>query len=85
MYRHMKTITIHVSEPVYREFKNLAQQQDRSTAELIRESMDLYLEKKAPPRKSLLDLKPVSLGKPKRKIFSSDSDLLDEMLRDLRS
>lgn len=75
----MKKIAIRVSESVYRQFQNLARQQNRPTAELIRESMNLYLETKTTPRKSLLDLKPISVGKIK-KPFSRRSDLLGEML-----
>ncbi len=38
----MKTITINVSEPVYRDFQEYARRNDRTTSELIREAMEEY-------------------------------------------
>lgn len=77
----MKPITVNVSESTYREFKDYARRQDRKTAELIREAMELYREKKIldSGAYSLRDLRPVSLGKVLRPM-SSDDDLLDEMV-----
>ena len=65
MLIHMKTITVHVSEPVYREFQKFAKQTDRKTAELIREAMELYRNERIRRRKthSLLEHEPVALGK----------------------
>ena len=42
----MKPITVNASEDLYREFKVYARQQDRKTAELVREAMELYRETK---------------------------------------
>ena len=77
----MKPITINVSEITYREFKDYARRQDRKTAELIREAMELYREKKIldSGAYSLRDLRPVSLGEVLQPM-SSDDDLLDEMV-----
>ena len=77
----MKAITLYVSEPVYREFQTLARQKDKPAAELIRESMNLYLKSlHAPERRSLAELEPVSLGRLKRplkKRSDYSGDLLD--------
>lgn len=42
MLVYMKPITLHVDEPVYREFQRLASEQQRSTSALIREAMLEY-------------------------------------------
>jgi hypothetical protein len=76
----MKAITIHVSEPTYREFQELAKREDRTAAELIRESMDLYLRHRPGRGRSVLDLAPVSLGRVKKPL-SRRTDLLGEMLQ----
>lgn len=77
----MKPITINVSESTYREFKEYARRQDRKTAELIREAMELYREKKIQDSgaTSLRELRPESLGKVLKPLDSKD-DLLDEMI-----
>ena len=80
----MKAITVHVSEPVYREFQEIARREDRKAAELIRESMDQFLKNRAPKGRSILDFKPASVGKVKRP-FNRRGDLLAEMLSDLRT
>jgi hypothetical protein len=79
----MKTITVHVSEPVYREFQRFAKQTDRKTAELIREAMELYRAQRIRPKKlhSLLDHTPVDLGKP-LKPSRSRADLLENFFDD---
>ena len=58
----MKTITLNVSEPVYADFQRHAQEQDRSTAELLREAMEDYRRAKIRPPRSLRDQQPVSVG-----------------------
>jgi hypothetical protein len=75
----MKTITIHVSEPIYREFQDFAKSTDRKTAELIREAMELYCEQRIRSRKthSLLEHEPISLGKPRRP-WKSRAELLED-------
>jgi predicted transcriptional regulator len=75
----MKTITINVSEPVYREFQQHARRQDRTTSELIREAMEEYRRRWTDRRGSVRDIAPVNLGKVLRPI-SRDDDLLAEML-----
>jgi predicted CopG family antitoxin len=74
----MRTITINVSEPVYSEFQEIAKLSDRTTSELIRESMEIYLRNRQ-PRKSVLDITPISVGKIKREWRAGD-DLLKEMM-----
>ena len=75
----MKTITINVSEPVYRDFVEHARRQDRTTSELIREAMERYHTLHIRSRSSLKDLKPLSLGKVRKPVRRGD-DLLGEML-----
>jgi predicted transcriptional regulator len=38
----MKAVTIHLDDPVYREFQKMARKTKRSTSELIREAMETY-------------------------------------------
>lgn len=76
----MKTITINVCEPVYREFKRFAKERDRSTSHLIRDAMEEYRDRRIRARPSLKDLQPVSLGRVLQPL--STDDLLDEMLDD---
>jgi hypothetical protein len=75
----MKAITINVSEPVYRGFKEYARLHDRSTSALIREAMEEYLTGRLQAKTSLRDLKPVSVGKVLKELSSRD-DLLGEMI-----
>ncbi len=75
----MKTITINVSEPVYRDFVEHARQQDRTASELIREAMEAYRNLHIRLRPSLKELKPLSLGSV-RKPLGPEDDLLGEML-----
>lgn len=77
----MKTITINVSEPVYREFQEYARKRDRKTAELIREAMEIYRTQKLMPgrQSSIRDIRPVSVGKI-LKPLDADDDLLGEMI-----
>jgi hypothetical protein len=75
----MKTITVNVSEPVYREFQEYARRHDRTTAELIREAMEAYRQRWLGASGSLRDLPPLDLGAVKRPL-SKDDDLLGEML-----
>lgn len=75
----MKTITINVSEPIYRDFQKFAQERDRTTSELIREAMDEFRERRIRPRQSLRDHRPASVGRVIRPL-SREDDLLAEML-----
>jgi hypothetical protein len=79
----MKLISVNVSEPVYRDFQDYAKRTDRTTAALIREAMEWYRHERIRPRKSVLDLKPLNLGKVLRPLKRED-DLLGEMLNDSR-
>lgn len=75
----MKTITINVSEAVYRDFQEHARVSDRPTSELIREAMELYWTQRIRPKHSLRELQPLSLGKVKMPWHGED-DILGEML-----
>ena len=75
----MKTITVNVSEPVYRDFMEHARRQDRTAAELIREAMEAYRNVHIRPRPTLKERKALSLGKI-RKPVGDTGDLLGEML-----
>jgi hypothetical protein len=80
----MKTITINVSEPVYRDFQEYAQRLDRKTSELIREAMEDYRERRIRAGTSVNDLVPLSLGKVLKPMGPRD-DLLGEMLHEPRN
>jgi hypothetical protein len=75
----MKTITINVSEPVYRDIQRYARSHDRTTSELIREAMEAYRQQHIRPGRSLRDLQPLSLGRVLSPVGAKD-DLLEEML-----
>jgi hypothetical protein len=75
----VKTITVNVSEPVYREFQDYAQRMDRTTAELIREAMEEYRRHWSGRQGSLRSLSPLDLGRVKRPM-GPDDDLMEEML-----
>ena len=75
----MKTITVNVSEPVYRDFQAQAKAQDRTAAELIRQAMEEYRRSHMKPGASLRDLQPLSVGEVLRPM-TPDDDLLGEML-----
>lgn len=77
----MKPITINVSESTYLDFKKYAKRQDRKTAELIREAMELYREKKikASASRSLRELEPVSVGRILKPLDGGE-DILGEMV-----
>lgn len=74
----MKTITVNVSEPVYREFQAYARSRDRTASELIREAMEAYLQQQMRGGTSLRDVPPLDVGKTK-KALSRNDDLLGEM------
>jgi hypothetical protein len=71
----MKTITINVSETVYREFQEHARVCDRTTSELIREAMELYWRERIRQRPSLRDWKPISVGAVLRPLTREDDIL----------
>jgi hypothetical protein len=75
----MKSISIHVPEPAYREFQSLAQKEGRAVAELIRQAMVEYLERERRSGRSVLDLPPHASGTLLRPW--TRGELLDEMTR----
>jgi len=77
----MKTITINVSEPVYREFKEYARRNDRTTSELIREAMERYRDDWIAGRPSVLSWSARDVGRLISPLGSED-DLLEEMRGD---
>jgi hypothetical protein len=79
----MKTITINVSEPVYRVFQKYAEAQDRTTSELIREAMALYKAEKIEKKSSIRHSQPFSVGKVLDPVFKRE-DYLEEMLYENR-
>jgi hypothetical protein len=79
----MKVVTINVAEPDYIEFQRIAKQRKKSTSELIREAMAAYLKDESRQSHSLLELEPLSAGKPLRPLGSRE-EMLGDMLDDLR-
>lgn len=79
----MKTITINVSEPAYREFQNHAREMDRTAAELIRAAMEEFRQRHMVRNTSLRDVRPASVGGAVVGL-GAESDLLGEMLDDAR-
>lgn len=75
----MKTITLNVSEPVYREFQAHARAHDRTASELVRQAMEEFRQRHMRAGGSLRDIAPVSAGRVRRPL-SPGEDLLDEML-----
>lgn len=77
----MKTLTVNVSEPVYRDLQRFAEARDRTTTEPIREAMGRFRDERIRQRASLRELRPLSLGEVLRPLDGTD-DLLAEMLDD---
>ena len=80
----MKTITINVSEPVYRDFQRIAKARDRTASELIRQAMEEFRERRIVRSTTLADLSPVSVGRVLAPLRRGD-DLLAELLDDDRN
>jgi len=76
----MKPVTINVSEPLYRLFKETARTSDRTAAELIREAMAEYAKNRILGGGTLENWRPLSLGRVKKDWVSKD--FRDEMLDD---
>ena len=83
-YQYMKTITINVSEPVYRDFQRFAKARDQTASELIRAAMEEFRERRIARSTTLADLNPVSVGRVLKPLSTGD-DLLGEMLDDGRA
>ena len=79
MLNHMKTITIHVEEPVLQDYQRYARAHARTTADLIREAMVQY-RTTWNEGGSVLDIEPVDLGTCLHPL-TRDDDLLDEMIK----
>jgi len=75
----MKTISLNVSDPVYRIFQEESERRDRPASELIREAMEEYMRMRFSNRRSIADHKPISLGRPLAPIDWSE-DVFEEML-----
>jgi hypothetical protein len=75
----MKTITVNVSEVVYREFQEYARLHDRTAAELIREAMEVYRRSVLRVSPSVRELAPLDLGEVLAPL-TADDDVLGEML-----
>jgi hypothetical protein len=74
----MKIISLNVSEKTYTEFKKYAQDQDRPVAELIREAMELYRDRKIQLQKPLKYM-PTS-AKPRLKRRWTREEIQEELL-----
>ena len=74
----MKAISVYVSEKTYEEFQKYAQDQDRPVAELIREAMEAYRERKIQPQTSLKRM-PTS-AKPRLKRRWKREEIQEELL-----
>ena len=74
----MKPVSVYVAEPAYRELKSIALRSGRPVAELIREAMAEYLERRRGRRGSILDIPPHRSG-PLRRRWTR-SEIYDEML-----
>ncbi|MCX6970141.1 MAG: hypothetical protein ACOYM3_27965 [Terrimicrobiaceae bacterium] len=79
----MKTITVNVSDPIYRDFSIYAKQVGNSASELIRRAMEDYHQRFILRKTTLRNRRPASVGGPLQPI-SRDEDLLGEMLHDAR-
>ena len=80
IHTYMKTISVNISEPVYKDFVEYARRTDRTAAELIREAMELFRNERIRPRTTVASLKPLDLGKTLRPLSNRD-DILGEMLK----
>jgi negative regulator of replication initiation len=79
----MKTITVNVSDPIYRDFTVYAKQVGNSASELIRRAMEDYHQRFISRKTTLRNRRPASVGGPLQPI-AREEDLLGEMLDDHR-
>jgi predicted transcriptional regulator len=56
----MKAVTVHLDDPVYREFQKVARKAKRSTSELIREAMEAYRRTLVKKQSSLAEAGPAA-------------------------
>ena len=80
---YMKTITVNVSDPIYRDFTVYAKQVGNSASELIRRAMEDYHQRFILRKTTLRNRRPASVGGPLQPI-GREEDLLGEMLDDRR-
>ena len=78
---YMKTITVNVSDPIYRDFTVYAKQVGNSASELIRRAMEDYHQRIILRKTTLRNRRPASVGGPLQPI-GREEDLLGEMLDD---
>ena len=76
----MKAVTIHLDEPVYRDFQKIAQRTKRSTSELIREAMEHYKLQFAKNRTPLWQAPPAASVGRVLKPWKGREDLLEDFL-----
>jgi hypothetical protein len=74
----MKTITVNVSDPIYRDFTVYAKQMGNTASELIRRAMEDYHQRFILRKTTLRNRRPASVGGPLHPI--AQEDLLGEML-----
>lgn len=80
MLKHMKVVTVHLDENIYRDFQQQARKQRRTASELIREAMEIYRQRLKPARAPLSESPaPASVGQV-RQTWSSRAELLDDFL-----
>jgi hypothetical protein len=58
----MRSISIHVSDRAYQEFKAIAAREERPVAELIRQAMTEYLSRERRGGRSILEIAPHESG-----------------------
>ena len=75
----MKTITINVSDRVYRDFSKYAKQVGNTASELIRRAMEDYHERFILRKTTLRNRRPARVGGPVQPI-GREEDLLGEMI-----
>jgi len=56
----MKAVTVHLDDPVYREFQKVAHKAKRSTSEMIREAMEAYRRTLVKKQSSLAEAGPAA-------------------------
>ena len=79
--QYIKTITVNVSDPIYRDFTIYAKQVGNSASELIRRAMEDYHQRFILRKTTLRNRIPASVGGLMQPI-GREEDLLGEMLDD---
>ena len=74
----MKAVTVHLDDPVYREFQKIARRSRRSTSELIREAMEAYRRTLAKKQSSLAEAGPAASVEQILIPWSGRKDLLED-------